>query len=172
MKTLDSKLLKKFLHEAGERLSGRWLLVGGTLLPAVGIDLRSTVDIDFLGIGDEEARQQLELMEVAESLGLPVESVNQAAGFFLKKVGFSERDLILLHQGRKAAIFRPSVELFWKLKIGRLSETDVQDCEHYLRFCKSVGDRIDIAKLRAKLQSAHSDHSEKNARAKYLLRLI
>lgn len=48
MKSLDTKLLKEFLKRAGERLHGDWLLVGGTLLPAVGIDSRSTTDIDLV----------------------------------------------------------------------------------------------------------------------------
>ena len=79
MNSLDSKLLKQFLTLATQQLRGRWLLVGGTLLPAVGIDTRSTVDIDLVGLGDKEKLQNLELMKIAEQLGLSVESINQAA---------------------------------------------------------------------------------------------
>src|SRR5438552_100562 len=127
MKSLNSKLLSDFLKLAGIKLKGRWLLVGGTLLPAVGLEIRSTVDIDLIGISDKEAAQSLELMALAESLGLPVETINQAAAFFLKKIGFQEADLLPLHKGKNATIFRPSIELYLRLKIPRLSASDLLD---------------------------------------------
>jgi len=153
-KNLDSHLLKEFLKLAGDQLRGEWLLIGGTLLPAVGIDVRSTVDIDLLGLGTSEAGQTLQLMELAESLGLPVESVNQAAAFFLKKAGYQKSDLIVLHQGASAVIYRPSLELYWKLKMGRLSETDLQDCLRYLEFCTEVNDPVDHQRLSAWIEKA------------------
>ena len=55
---LNSTLLTEFLKRAGERLYGEWLLVGGTLLPAVGIDVRATVDIDLLGLGKKPATRR------------------------------------------------------------------------------------------------------------------
>jgi hypothetical protein len=146
-KALDSRLLEQFIKLAGEKLTGEWLLVGGTLLPAVGIDIRSTVDIDIVSLGGGGGDSQLKIMELAESLGLPVESVNQAASFFVKRAGYQKSDLIVLHKGKSATIFRPSLELYWKLKLARLSETDVQDCLEYFNFCKQVNDPISFAKL-------------------------
>lgn len=169
-RAFDTKLLTEFLKQAGEKLKGRWLLVGGTLLPALGVNLRSTVDIDFIGLGKAEAEQQLELMELAESLGLPVDTVNQAAAYFLKKVGHSPEDLIELYRGTSATIYRPTVELYWKLKVGRLSESDAEDCLEYFKFCKRAGDRIDIDRLKSALSLlARGVTGDKGARFKTLL---
>src|ERR1039457_2214833 len=117
MKKLDSKLMKKFLVKAGDLLKGDWLLVGGTLLPAVGLDVRATVDIDIVSLNANGKKgpiedQTLGLMEIAENLDLGVESINQAAAYFLKKCGYKKEDLISLHKGKKAHIYRPSVQLY------------------------------------------------------------
>lgn len=154
MKTLDAKLLREFLRMAGDTLSGDWLLVGGTLLPAVGLDVRATVDIDLIGLSDEEGQQTLELMKIAETLGLSVETINQAASYFLKKVGYKKKDLIGLHQGKKAMIYRPSAELFWRLKVPRLSEADLLDCQHYYHYCVGHQDEINNANLLVTLRQA------------------
>ena len=143
MKNLDSALLKKFLLVAGEKLSGQWILVGGTLLPAVGVDARATVDIDLIGLGPAESAQTLELMTIAESLSLPVDTINQAAAFFLNKVGYREADLLLLHEGSNAKIFRPSIALYIKLKSARMTESDFIDCKNYFSFCEKNGDLVD-----------------------------
>lgn len=151
---LNPQLLSEFLDLAGERLKGEWLLVGGTLLPAVGISVRSTVDIDLLGLGAREQAQNLELMEIADALGLGIEAVNQAAAFFLKKVGYKQNELIVLRQSTNSTIYRPSVALYWRLKLGRLTETDLTDCIHYLKFCESVGDPLDYKRLSAQVAAA------------------
>ena len=174
MKELDAKLLKKFLHLAGNSLEGKWILVGGTLLPALGINVRSTIDIDLVGLGEREANQSLELMELAEKLGLSVESINQSAAFFLKKIKYDKGDLLLLHQGKKATLYRPSLELYWKLKVGRLSETDALDCQHYYSYCVTKKDPISYKALTKILKSALTSDTppEKAARLIILEKLI
>jgi hypothetical protein len=169
---LNTKLLEKFLRLAADELTGEWVLVGGTLLPAVGIDVRTTVDIDLLGLGKAEAAQQIELMTISESLGLPVETVNQAASFFLKKVGYSKKDLIILERGKSAVIYRPSAELYLRLKVGRLSETDLLDCELYLEFCVGCGDSVDREAMTSFLTEAvgKEKSSEKRVRLQALLK--
>lgn len=184
-RVLNSKLLREFLVRAGKELSGEWVLVGGTLLPAVGIDVRSTVDIDLVylgkngpgknrqeqtGVETDGNTQTLRLMSLADSLGLPAESVNQAATFFLKKVGYQNEDLILFHPGSSATLYRPSLELFWKLKIARLSETDLQDCQHYFTFCEKVEDPIDLGRLSKLIEemSKKEKSAEKRNRLKVL----
>ena len=47
MTPLNPKLLKKLLDAAVEKLDGEWILLGGTLLPALGIESRPTVDVDL-----------------------------------------------------------------------------------------------------------------------------
>ena len=132
---LTKKILRRFLKKVGDTLTGQWLLLGGTVLPLLGREYRVTTDIDLVGLGLKEQKQILSLMKVAEQLKLPIESINQAAGYFLRKTGFQQRDLIVLHQGKSATIFRPSCFLFIQLKLQRLSDTDLKDCLEYLKFC-------------------------------------
>lgn len=176
MKNLDSTLLKKFLKLAGDSLQGNWLLVGGTLLPAVGIQVRSTIDIDLVGLSEKESKQGLELMELADKLGLGVEVINQAAAFFLHKAGFKDTDLIPLQKGKSATIFRPSVMLYWKLKLARLTESDALDCQHYLSYCRGQKDKVDIKLLKNLLKSqgtdAHPISEDKEKRIRDLERLL
>ncbi|MBY0384464.1 hypothetical protein K2X05_04825 [bacterium] len=147
MKSLDAKLLQEFLKLAGDKLNGEWLLIGGTLLPAVGLQVRSTVDIDLARIGKIDNSQTPSLMTIADSLGLPVETINAAASFFLRQVQYDKNDIILLLKGRGAKIFRPSLSLYWELKLNRLSETDLIDCQHYYHFCVGQKDAINFKKI-------------------------
>jgi hypothetical protein len=149
MKNLNSALLRKFLKLASEELEGQWLLVGGTLLPAVGIDIRSTIDIDLIGLGSKEKNQNLELMSLAEKLGLSIEVINQAAEFFVAKKKPTQGDMIELITGPKATIYRPTVELYWSLKIHRLTEADSLDCQYYLQYCKGQKDKINFKSMMA-----------------------
>ncbi|OFZ15982.1 MAG: hypothetical protein A2Z20_03190 [Bdellovibrionales bacterium RBG_16_40_8] len=125
--------------------------MGGALLPALGLEVRSTVDIDLVGCGKKEMGQTLEIMKIAEDLGLPIDTINQAATYFLNKVGYKKNDLILLYKGRKAKIYRPSLELYWKLKLNRLSETDAKDCYHYFNYCLENNDLFDKRKFLKRL---------------------
>ncbi len=142
MKVLTVELLERFLEAAVNELSGEWLLVGGTLLPAVGLQVRSTVDIDLIGLSDKERVQNLELMDLADRLGLSIESINQAAAFFLKQTEYKKSDLLILRKGRRAVIYRPSFELYLKLKSERLTEADILDLQHYFNFCLGRGDVV------------------------------
>ncbi|PIU00240.1 MAG: hypothetical protein COT74_04710 [Bdellovibrionales bacterium CG10_big_fil_rev_8_21_14_0_10_45_34] len=174
MKTLDIKLMKKFLKLAGSELAGEWLLVGGTLLPAIGLLVRTTVDIDIVGLGPKERAQTLELMQIADKLGLSIESINQAAAFFLKNVKHQKSDLIPIVKGPKATVFRPSVWLYWSLKIKRLSESDLIDCKEYFQFCRNSGDEIEIKALKQLVVSTarKTAEADRTARLQSLLRLL
>jgi hypothetical protein len=93
---IDSKLMSKFIKKTLTNLEGRWILIGGTVLPLMGIDHRVTMDIDLVNLDFKNSNQQvLQLMETAESLGLPVETINQAGGYFLSKVKDVEEHLVL-----------------------------------------------------------------------------
>lgn len=164
MKNLNSLLLKKFLKLASEELEGQWLLVGGTLLPAVGIDIRPTMDIDLVGLGPKEKMQNLELMTIAEKLGMSIEIINQAAEFFVARKKPSKSDMITLITGPKATIYRPTVELYWSLKIHRLTETDSLDCQHYLQYCKGQKDKINFKSM---IQDINKQLQLENSESKF-----
>jgi hypothetical protein len=168
---LNSQSLARFLDLAVKKLQGEWLLVGGTLLPAVGLDVRTTIDIDLVDINPKGGHQTLELMELADAMGLPVETVNGAAAFFVRKAGYKRSDLLPLRKSPHAVIYRPSVRLYWKLKASRLTESDLLDCQHYYNYSLTQGDTINIRDLNAILNSAgknKSNSAEKSDRIRAL----
>jgi hypothetical protein len=154
---------------AGDRLEGRWVLLGGTLLPWLGVEYRVTTDIDLADLGKADQAQSLELMKIAEELGLPVESINQAAAYFLMKLRPFDDHLLPLHRGKRAEILRPDLFLFLMLKIGRLSATDLTDCLELLRKEAPLG-RVDQKKVEKRIEAelANADSREKRSRLKAL----
>lgn len=169
MTRLTPKTLKNFLSLTSEKLNGDWLLVGDTLLPALGLNVRATIDIDFVSLSGTQD-QTLELMSLAEELELPIDCINQAAAFFVRKTGVNKKDLILLKKGKRATIYRPSLELYWKLKLSRMSETDLQDCEHYYHYCHANNEVVDITSLLEILNSFKAKSTE-NSKLQRLLKL-
>lgn len=147
MKNLDSKMIKKFLEKAQKKLSGEWVLLGGTLLPFLEIDHRVTTDIDFVGLTAKEQSQNLVLMEISEELGLPVETINQAAAFYLQKIKGYKEDLEPIFKSKDLEIFRPNLKLFLKLKLSRLTEADFQDCLELLKIEKKRHDSSQLEKI-------------------------
>ena len=124
--------LQTLVHRIADELTGDWLLVGGG---AVALWLgapRVTEDLDLVGVpGTMEQRYQL--LELCLKLGVPVEAVNSAADFFIKRIDDWQTQCVLLHQGARGRILRPTTTLFVLLKMGRLSESDLADCELWLR---------------------------------------
>jgi hypothetical protein len=93
----------------------------------------------------------------------------------VRKAGYRATELILLHKGASASIFRPSLALYWRLKAARLSESDLEDCRHYLRFCTERKDTIDrkgLLKFLEKQESAGSTTPERGERLRALIRLL
>lgn len=171
MKSLDTVALKQFLKKAGDKLKGQWLLVGGTLLPALGIDHRSTVDIDLVGLGETERASSMDLMDIAEGMGLSVESINQAAAYFVDKVGYTVDDLIPMVKSKSAIIYRPNFELYASLKMNRMTESDLSDCLEYLKFCLKKNETINFTKVKKRAQLASKGaNADRKARIKALLK--
>ena len=103
----------------------------------LGRYVRTTTDIDLVPLASESGKsgnaQVLESFELAESLKVPIESINTAAMHFLKKIPNFEKELIVMHSWKKGRIFRPSLYLYFQLKLGRLSESDELDCAEMLK---------------------------------------
>lgn len=154
MSLLDIRKLTSFLKLAGERLSGDWVLIGGTVLPALNEEYRATTDIDVVGLNNPDQAATLQLMDIASELELPVESINQAGAYFLMKIPDFEKHLVLLHQGKRASIYRPDVLLYIQLKVGRLTETDLSDCLQYIRVAATRKESWDIKAARKLLTQA------------------
>jgi hypothetical protein len=153
VRPLDRPTLRKFIEEAADALTGDWIIIGGTVLPLLGAGDRVTLDIDFIPVGDASQSDLLQLMEIAEGLQLPIETVNQAGAYFLQKISDYREHLVLLHEGAKARVFRPDPTLYISLKTPRLSETDLEDCLSFLEFARRSGESWDRARLSRSIQS-------------------
>ena len=151
MTCIDHSLLKRFVTLAVERLEGDWVVLGGTVLPLLGIEHRVTLDIDIAGPATAGNRDLLTLMAIADELGLPVETINQAATFFLHRVPDWPLLLVPVQTGATARVLRPNATLFTLLKLERLSDADLADCLQMLLFARRTGETIDLTRLKKKL---------------------
>lgn len=145
MKPVTKELLERLIAEMARRLYGEWVIIGGAVLPLVGIEHRVTYDIDLAG--PQDATQMLELLEIAASLGLPIEAINQAAAFFLHRIEDWHEHLIPVCRTERFSLFRPDATLYVLMKLSRLSESDLEDCLKYLAFSKSRREPFDPARL-------------------------
>lgn len=128
---LDRARIEAILGVLMSRLRGDWLLVGGGLVAIWLEPRRVTEDLDLIGLaGGNEQRWQL--MELAESVGLPIEAVNSAAEYFVRRIDGWQDELTLLSESPTARLFRPTPTLFLLLKIARLSTQDLEDCRALL----------------------------------------
>jgi hypothetical protein len=146
---ITEKHLKRFLKIAGNRLSGDWVIIGGSVIPLIGGAYRVTNDIDLSGPETATQKDTVTLMEIAQEIGLPVEAINQAGAFFLKKVPSWRKQLVVVHRGKKASFFRPNATLYLLLKIPRFSESDLTDC---ITLIHKHPEELNLAVLEKKLK--------------------
>ena len=169
------KVLEKISNTAADELKGDWVLIGGTLLPALGIDHRVTTDIDLVslesGESNESVKSTLQLMQLAENMGLAIETINQAALYFLEKIPGYRDSLVLLHTGKKGRIYRPNATLFLLLKIKRLSESDLQDCLQWLKWIKKQGEPLELERIQKAIKSESMRPGLNPEKRKHLIRL-
>ena len=144
---MEKKLLEKFIHLLADQVEGKWILIGGSVLPLLEASFRHTQDIDIVGPPLSTQKDTLTLMEIAQTLGLPIEAINQAASFFLYKIPNWEKELVLIHKSSKASIFRPSATLYILLKLNRLSEIDLEDCKNMIAYAKTHHESIDKKRI-------------------------
>jgi hypothetical protein len=96
---LDAARIDAIVQNVSDRLPGDWLLIGGGLA-ALWFDARRvTEDVDLVGIEGTGA-DRLSLLGLAHDLGLPVESVNSAADFFVHRIPDWREQLQLFRVGR------------------------------------------------------------------------
>jgi hypothetical protein len=131
---VKNRILEKLVKKALQDLQGDWVVIGGTVLPLVGVEYRTTVDIDMIPMHDKGNESMLALMELADAIGLPVEAINSAGLFFLKKIPDWKKRLVLQAESKKCRIYRPNFDLYLELKISRFSESDESDIDAYLKW--------------------------------------
>jgi len=151
----DRARIQALLTLAGERLDGEWLLIGGGAAAAWFSPGRTTEDIDLIGLGGTQA-ERFALMELAVEAAIPIEAVNSAADFFVRRVAGWRDELVVLHRGSRATIFRPTATLFVLLKLHRLSAVDLDDCLALLDHCGRSHETLDRGRMRASLEALPS----------------
>jgi hypothetical protein len=134
---INSEIVKLFIEKALKDLDGDWVIIGGTVLSLLGIEERVTIDIDFISISRTNSNlQTIKLMELAETIGLPIETINQSGEFYLHKIPDFIENLVLLAESKRCKIYRPNAYLFFSLKLARMSETDINDCLLFMKYRK------------------------------------
>jgi hypothetical protein len=128
-------------------LGGDWVLLGGALVAFLLDPERATEDIDLVPLRPDAASRH-GLLLAAERAGLAIEAVNSAADFFLYRIPGWDSALEPLLERPGLRVFRPSPPLFLRLKVDRLSERDLLDCELAVR---ASGAGVDWAPVRARL---------------------
>jgi hypothetical protein len=125
--SFDRARIEALVQAIADELEGDWLLIGGALVALWLEPDRTTEDIDLIGLRGEPS-ERYALLDFAARSGLPIESINSAADFFVQRIpGWREQVEVLL-VGARGRILRPTPTLFLLLKIGRLSERDLADC--------------------------------------------
>lgn len=171
MKAIDRAIVEKFVDLAAQRLSGDFVIIGGAVLSLLGIEGRTTVDIDVAGPKEASLGETLKLFEIAEGLGLPPEAINQAGAFFLHRIEDYERHLVLIRDGPLARIYRPDATLFILLKVARLTERDLEDCLKVIEYARKTGEVIEVSSIKKAIERIRAQGGDvaKEARIKALL---
>lgn len=156
---LDRTRIERFLDRAASMLQGDWVLVGGAAAAVWFLPDRTTEDIDLVGAHGTNA-ERLRLMEVADSEGLPVETVNSAADYYVRRVSDWNRDLVEIRRGTSATIYRPTATVYVLLKLRRLSEQDLDDCRALLAWCETHSEALDRNRIRQAIRDLPTTDDE------------
>ena len=158
-RALDTSAVLALLDLAEQRLEGEWLLVGGALAGVWFSPERMTEDVDLIGLAGTNA-ERLALMDLANTLGLPIEAVNSAADYFVRKTPGWREELEVLRRTERLTILRPTPTFFVVLKLGRLTEQDLDDCLRLLDFAVRDGLTVDRGRLRAAIDALPATSDE------------
>ena len=165
----DRARIAAFLERAGAQLTGDWLLIEGAAAAAWFSTARTTEDIDLIGLAGTSA-ERLALMDLAVDAGLPIEAVNSAADFFVRRIDGWRAELVPLVRGPSATVYRPSPTLFLLLKLARLTATDLEDCLGLLAHCAATGEGVDATRVVARLDALTATEDEALALRRSTLR--
>jgi hypothetical protein len=147
---LGQQRLEQLLTMMVDRLEGDWLLVGGALVALWLEPRRVTEDIDLVSLtGSPE--QRYELMQLAAGAGLSIEAVNSAADFFVRRIPGWQQEIVPFRSGARARIYRPTPTLFLLLKVGRLSDQDLADCQALMARVRADDLALDAGRVLATL---------------------
>lgn len=158
----DRDQLEAVVTAICERLDGEWLLIGGAIAALWFSPRRTTEDVDIVGLRGE-ASERYAVLEFASSLGLPVESMNSAADYFIRRIPDWRDHLVLFRHGARGRVYRPTATLFLLLKLRRLDERDLEDS----RTLVATGEPFDRVRVQQALD-ALSPAADENIAARRL----
>lgn len=159
---------KLFLDSMIAELEGDWVLIGGSLLAVINAESRLTSDIDLCSIDELSNEKRISLMKLAEQAGLSIEAINPAADYFLKQIPNWKNSLVILQNGSKGNLYRPSLELYIALKLARSTDTDIKDCISFLNWHVKNNLSFDREKIKQML----SQKQESNPKINEILGLL
>jgi hypothetical protein len=151
----DRSRIEELLRLAADQLEGDWLLIGGGAAAAWFSPARTTEDLDLIGLGGTQA-ERFALMDFAVAAGIPVEAVNSAADFFVRRIPDWRDRIAVLVRGARGTIYRPDPTLFLLLKLGRLSAVDLEDCIRCLAHCREHAEVVDRERVRTALAATQT----------------
>jgi hypothetical protein len=166
---LDRTAIERVVAAIADELSGDWLLIGGALVALWLEPRRVTEDIDVIAV-DGAPQRRLELMELAERHGLPIEAVNSAADFFVQRIDGWLGEVAPLRVGRRGRVLRPSPTLLLLLKLRRLSESDLDDCRAAIARARADGLPLDVDRVERELDALAPPASAELAQRRRALR--
>lgn len=174
MTQIDNQILQEFVRKAVDRLSGDWIIIGGSVLQLLNIDIRVTTDIDVAGPDTATQKDTLTLMDIAADIGLPVEAINQAASYFLYKIPDWQSSLVLVRTGKKGRVLRPNTSLFLELKLARLTSSDLDDCLAMLAYTRRHKEPVEVKAMQKLIKAAmkRESNGEKKQRMQLLLEAL
>jgi hypothetical protein len=150
MESFDRDRIQELLVALVHQHEGDWLLVGGGAVAVWLSERRVTQDVDLVPF-DPSPEARYRLLDLAYDLGLPIEAVNSAADFFVRRIPDWREMTIPWVSGRRGAVFRPSATLLVLTKLRRASERDVADC---LAALAAAPEEVDRERLLAALDAA------------------
>jgi hypothetical protein len=150
---INFHVLKKFQDLALKSLTGEWVIIGGAVMHLLNIDERTTLDID-LARRSGDLDETVKLMKISEKLGFSPYAINQAGSFFLRQIPEWEKKLILCAESKSCRLYRPNGTLYLQLKMARMSESDLTDCLHMVKYCREHKETLDIALLKREIKKA------------------
>lgn len=151
---------RKFLEAVTNDIEGDWVLVGGALMAVLIPNSRATADIDLCPIGELTNERRISLMRLAQKSHLSIEAINPSADFFLRQIPQWQASLILFIKGAKGNLYRPSLELYIKMKTERATESDISDCIAFWQWHKDNGLDYDSVSIRDYLNQKISQENQ------------
>jgi len=168
---MDAARIEEILRDVAGRVEGDWMLVGGALV-ALWLDAdRRTEDVDLVSLRGL-AEDRLALLDAADALGLPIETLNSAADWFVRRIAGWDLDARPLLVGSAARILRPSPTVLILTKLSRLSESDLGDCLAAIRWAASSQEPIDAHRVRQAIAALPAAGPELRGRREALLEAL